>query len=92
MADKVGVEITIDAECPTLPTLKPIAAVEGDDSAVVEQCIETLRKAESFSGSLDDYPFVDRLRHDQWRQFMWIHAAHHLGFLAPRDHQHEEPG
>jgi len=68
---------------PTLPSLLPTAGDVAEDSAVIDRCIATIRKAELFSGSLDDYPFVDGLRHDEWRQFMWIHAAHHLGFLIP---------
>lgn len=68
---------------PTLPSLRPAAGDVAEDPAVIEQCIATIRKAEIFNGSLDDYPFVDGLSHDEWRQFMWIHAAHYLGFLVP---------
>lgn len=68
---------------PTLPSLKPTFGGDREDPAVIERCVATLRQAESFDGSLDDYPFVDGLTHQQWRQFMWIHAAHHLGFLVP---------
>jgi len=68
---------------PTLPSLKPKAATDTEDEAIIAECVATIRKSESFDGSLEDYPFVDDLTHDQWRQFMWIHAAHHLGFLIP---------
>ncbi|MGB7328131.1 MAG: DUF1569 domain-containing protein [Rubripirellula sp.] len=69
---------------PTLPSLQPKSRSDVDDVVIIESCVETIRRCESFAGSLDDYPFVDNLNHDQWRQFMWIHAAHHLGFLAPK--------
>ncbi|XZE56170.1 DUF1569 domain-containing protein [Planctomycetaceae bacterium SH139] len=68
---------------PTLPSLRPTVSEASEDPAVIEQCIATIRKTELFDGSLDDYPFVDGLSHEEWRQFMWIHAAHHLGFLIP---------
>lgn len=68
---------------PTLPSLRPTSNNSVDDPAVIERCIAAIRKSESFDGSLDDYPFVDGLHHEQWRQFMWIHAAHHLSFLVP---------
>ena len=68
---------------PTLPSLRPTAVDVSEDPMVISQCIATIRKAELFEGSLNDYPFVDGLTHEQWRQFMWIHAAHHLGFLVP---------
>lgn len=70
---------------PTLPSLRPTAQHRSEDPALIQECIATLRKADSFDGDLDDYPFVDRLPHPQWRQLMWIHAAHHLGFLIPQD-------
>lgn len=68
---------------PTLPSLQPAAAEGMDDSKIIDDCVETVRKAEAFSGNLDDYPFVDGLTADRWRQIMWVHAAHHLGFLMP---------
>lgn len=69
---------------PTLPRLRPTADQVSEDPKVIEHCLVTIRKASLFDGSLDDYPFVDDLTHEQWRQFMWIHAAHHLGFLVPK--------
>lgn len=68
---------------PTLPSLRPTTSQVGEDPKATQQCITTIKKAERFEGSLDDYPFVDGLTHEQWRQFMWIHAAHHLGFPVP---------
>ena len=68
---------------PTLPSLQPKTRSNIDEDAIIERCIETISRCELFNGSLDDYPFADNLTHNQWRQFMWIHAGHHLGFLAP---------
>lgn len=69
---------------PTLPSLKPRSLADVEDDAIIEKCIETVAGCEAFTGSLDDYPFVDNLSHEHWRQLMWIHAAHHLGFLVPK--------
>lgn len=69
----------------TLPSLRPTLGDGNERPEVIEQCITTVRKSARFDGSLDDYPFVDGLTHEQWRQFMWIHAAHHLGFLIPNE-------
>jgi hypothetical protein len=68
---------------PTLPSLQPKSASDVEDETIIQNCVTAIRQSESFTGSLDDYPFVDNLLHDQWRQFMWIHASHHLGFLVP---------
>lgn len=68
---------------PTLPRLVPQSVCSAENDETIDACITAVRKAEAFAGSLDDYPFVDNLSHDQWRQFMWIHAAHHLSFLIP---------
>lgn len=68
---------------PTLDRLKPKSDEGADDDAIIDDCIDTIRKAQTFDGSLEDYPFVDNLEVEDWRQFMWMHAAHHLGFLIP---------
>lgn len=39
---------------PRLPSLRPTAGDVAEDSAVIEHCIATIRKAELFDGSLDD--------------------------------------
>ena len=68
---------------PTLPRLVPQSASSSNNHEVIDACIAAVRKSEVFDGSLADYPFVDNLSHDQWRQFMWIQASHHLSFLIP---------
>lgn len=68
---------------PTIKRLKPTASDTAEDDQVIDGCIEAIGRAEAFDGSLDDYPFLDNLNPDDWRQFMWMHAAHHLGFLHP---------
>lgn len=68
---------------PTFKFLKPKMDAKADDDAVIDQCIETIRRADAFDGSLAEYALLDNLTADQWREFMWIHAAHHLSFLVP---------
>lgn len=69
---------------PTLSVLKPKSENQTDDSEKIESCIRVLREAASFQGSLDDYAMLDNLAVDDWKQFMWIHASHHLSFLIPK--------
>jgi hypothetical protein len=69
----------------TFASLKPQASDAQEDPAVIDRCIETLREAQKFRGSLDDYPLLDDLDPETWKEFMWLHAAHHLAFLIPND-------
>lgn len=68
---------------PTFPVLKPSADSGADDNAIIDECIATIERAEAFDGSLEDYALLDNLQPDDWRDFMWLHASHHLGFLVP---------
>ncbi len=68
---------------PTIARLVPQCIGSADNNEIIDACIVAVRRSEVFDGSLADYPFVDNLPPDQWRQFMWIHAAHHLSFLTP---------
>lgn len=68
---------------PTLPVLQPPASSDRDDNDVIDHCIATIRRAGEFNGSLKEYALLDGLSPDDWREFMWIHAAHHLSFLVP---------
>jgi hypothetical protein len=72
------------SSAPTLDRLKPKSPDGPDDPSVIDHCIETIHRAKAFDGSMEDYPFVDNMTPDMWRQFMWLHAAHHLGFLVPK--------
>ncbi|MEM1224301.1 MAG: DUF1569 domain-containing protein [Planctomycetota bacterium] len=69
---------------PTLERLKPKSAEGPDDDAIIDTCFATIDRARSWDGSMDDYPFLDHLSAEDWKQFMWMHAAHHLGFLVPK--------
>ncbi|WP_153558323.1 DUF1569 domain-containing protein [Roseimaritima sediminicola] len=77
---------------PTLPRLKPrpASAVADDDDVVIDHCIATIRRAAAFAGPIEDYPFLDDLDVEDWRQFMWLHAAHHLAFLIPMAAVHSD--
>lgn len=46
---------------------------------------------EHLAGTIQDHPMVDDLSVEDWREFMWIHAAHHLGFLVPSSASHTAP-
>ena len=71
---------------PTFKSLKPTETDSGDDDdGLIDQCIECLRRVADFPGPLSDYPLLNEISVDDWRQFMWIHAAHHLGFLIPNE-------
>ncbi|SMP59413.1 Protein of unknown function [Neorhodopirellula lusitana] len=68
---------------PTLDRLKPQSEAGPDDDAVIDHCIAVVERAQGFAGPLDDYPFLDNLKVEDWQQFCWMHAGHHLGFLSP---------
>ncbi|QDT10861.1 DUF1569 domain-containing protein [Stieleria marina] len=70
---------------PTLDRLKPKTAGGTDDDAIIDTCIATIERAASFKGPIQNYPFLNELKVDDWQQFMWMHAGHHLGFLIPQD-------
>jgi hypothetical protein len=62
---------------------KPVDAA-ADDEAPVRRCQDCVRRAAEFAGPLPPHPAVDKLSLDDWKNLMWIHASHHLGFLIPR--------
>jgi hypothetical protein len=55
-----------------------------DDPAVIESCIATLIEARDTDGPLPPHPMCD-MTVDEWKQLNWVHAAHHLGFLVPKE-------
>lgn len=69
---------------PTIKRLKPTSPDDSDVDATIDACVRTFRRAESFAGPIEDYPFLDDIAVADWQQFMWMHAAHHLGFLLPK--------
>ena len=70
---------------PTFPILKPKSSSSVENDELIDDCILVTRRAMEFSGSLEDYALLDNLSAEDWKQFMWIHAAHHLGFLIPKE-------
>ncbi len=70
---------------PTLKRLKPKTDVGPDDDTIIDNCIAVSERAKMFKGPIEDYPFLDDLDIEDWRQLMWMHAGHHLGFLIPRE-------
>ncbi len=71
------------AGAPTFPVLRPKSDGVADDDAVIDECIQTLRRANQFEGPIENYALLDDVDVEDWKQFMWIHASHHLGFLVP---------
>ncbi|TWU54988.1 hypothetical protein Poly51_37370 [Rubripirellula tenax] len=70
---------------PTLDRLKPKSEPGSDDDAIIDDCIATIERAKAFAGPIEDYPFLNELKVEDWQQFMWMHAGHHLGFLVPNE-------
>ncbi len=68
---------------PTFKILRPTYSEASDNDGLIDACIESCQRASSFNGSLKDYPLLDNLKVEDWRDFMWIHASHHLNFLIP---------
>ena len=70
---------------PTFKMLKPTHDDSADDEALIDQCISCIKRAAQFEGPIRDYPLLNDISVDDWRDFMWIHASHHLSFLVPND-------
>ncbi len=68
---------------PTMGRLKPKSEPGPDDDAVIDNCIATIERAQTFTGPIENYPFLNELAVEDWQQFMWMHAGHHLAFLVP---------
>ena len=72
---------------PTLDRLKPKQATsaenEPDDQLAIDRCIETCRRTEAYNGTMIENPLLNHVTADQWKDYMWVHAAHHLSFLVP---------
>lgn len=68
---------------PTVKKLVPSGSPDQEDEGCIDDCIAMLKRAAEFPGPIEDYPLLNDLDVDDWKQFMWLHAAHHLGFLHP---------
>lgn len=67
---------TIPASVPPGDTDEQTAAAEAKD---------LLARLKDFAGQLHPSPLFDQLTVDQWRTLHLMHAAHHLGFLIPKE-------
>lgn len=70
---------------PTMDRLKPKSETGPDDAAIIDDCIARIERAKAFAGPIENYPFLNELKVEDWQQFMWMHAGHHLGFLVPSE-------
>ncbi len=69
---------------PTLKQLKPTHSDSEDDRMIIDDCVGLIVEVQNFEGPLPPYPLADNVSLDQWKQLMWVHAAHHLKFLLPK--------
>lgn len=76
---------------PTFRMLKPKHTQSDDDDTLIDECIQICQRVADFQGPIENYPLLDNVNVDEWRDFMWIHAAHHLGFLVPRSASSQSP-
>jgi hypothetical protein len=56
-----------------------------DESAAVDQFRADLSAFQQMTTQPFPHPFFGPLTKQQWNDLVLIHAAHHLGFLVPRD-------
>lgn len=64
---------------------KPLPASGGDEDATVNKLKETIGRFEAHRGDFVDSPFFGHLTPEQWHEMHLIHAAHHLGYLIPKN-------
>ncbi|QDV33403.1 DUF1569 domain-containing protein [Tautonia plasticadhaerens] len=62
----------------------PTAPGGPDDPALIDACIATIERARDATSLPRPHPMAD-LTVAQWKELNWVHCAHHLGFLVPRD-------
>jgi hypothetical protein len=67
---------------PAMKALVPKAPGSADDVECIQRCIKLHEHARDVEGPLPPDPFC-QMTTDEWKQFTWIHAAHHLSFLVP---------
>ncbi|MEO1498669.1 MAG: DUF1569 domain-containing protein [Planctomycetota bacterium] len=70
------------AGAPTIPRLTP-EPMEADDPAMIDACLATLAEARDFPGPIPNYPLMDGITLEKWKDLMVIHSQHHLRFLQP---------
>lgn len=76
---------------PTFRVLRPTWSENEDDPTHIDSCIRSFERARDFQGSLEDYALLNNLSVDDWKEFMWIHASHHLSFLIPNEPANDNP-
>ncbi len=61
----------------------PKLTSSSDDPAKIEDYINLVNEIRDLEGPFPSFPMADNVRYEDWKQFQWIHAAHHLSFLVP---------
>lgn len=67
---------------PTDPSTVPTSQIT--DREGVNQLEKALLKAKSHRGPLQPSPLFGEMSAETYAQVSWLHAAHHLGFFAPK--------
>ena len=67
---------------PAMKALVPKSSGVSEDYDCIQRCVTLHERAGNVEGPLPPDPFCD-MTTEEWKQFTWIHAAHHLSFLAP---------
>jgi hypothetical protein len=69
---------------PAPGNLLPAGPPATDDPALIDHCIALIRKIQDRADPFPPHPLMDHLSALDNKKLQWIHAAHHLGFLAPK--------
>jgi hypothetical protein len=59
------------------------ADADADDPQKIDAFLAVLHEAKEFSGSLRNFPLMDGITPDTWRELQVVHCQHHLAFLWP---------
>jgi hypothetical protein len=61
------------------------ATDQGDELAAIDAMAEAVRRVLEPGATFHPSPLVGKLTEEQWISIHRVHAAHHLGFLIPRE-------
>lgn len=55
-----------------------------DEANEVKRFNEVLDRVKEYQGEFQPHPVFEKISPEEWRQFHFIHIAHHLNFLIPK--------
>lgn len=56
-----------------------------DAATEAQSLAESIKRFQAATGPYPAHPYLGQLDANQWHRFHAMHAAHHLGFVAPRE-------